>query len=199
MQMTQINISCTTQCLHPAELHYNLIKNSPALAPPAFSSMAAKPDKSNCLGGSSPATGCPGLAPSPHPSLFSLSTGQQRALFQCNHRRTQTRWRCPPHGLLNNTGIRTSGKPTGFRQTALLASRFSFLIALPPFFFPSTLPSLHSPLSPRLPVLLKKFSFSLSCWNETNDKCSWRPPSTPPPPHTPPSKSIMKRNQYSAD
>lgn len=41
---------------------------------------------------------------------------------QCNQSYTQTQWHCPPHGSLNNTGIRTLGKPTGFRQTALLPS-----------------------------------------------------------------------------
>ena len=120
---------------------------------------------------------------------------------QYNQGYTQTQWHCPQHGSLNNTGIRTLGKPTGFRQTALLPSLsvlFYFLIALPlsllqcllwthsPFLSFSLPPSFSLSLSslslsllvPRLSVLLKKFNLSLSCWNETNDKCSWRPPPT---------------------
>lgn len=190
MQMCQISTSCITQwslqVINPYWAALQPHQNSPALTPPAFSSMAAEPVEYSYLDWSSPPTGCPALASCTYPSPFSPSAGQQRAEFQCSHRQTQRR--CPPHGLLNNTGIHTLGKPTGSRHTALLASLFSFLKALPLFSSTLSLPA-------RLPALLKKFS--LSRWNETNDKCSWRPPSTPP--STPPSKSIMKHNQYSAD
>lgn len=65
----------------PAELHHNLIKNSPALAPPVISSMVAEPIVENRLCRASPPTGWPVLYSSSHSSLSSLSTGQQQAEF----------------------------------------------------------------------------------------------------------------------
>lgn len=169
MHMCQISTSCITQwsqqTINPHWAALQRHQNSPALTPPAFSSMAAEPVKCSYLDWSSPPTGCPALASSTYPSPFSLSTGEQRAKFQCNHRRTQTQWRCPPHGLLNNTGIHTLGKPTGFRHTALLASLFSFLIALP--LFSSTVPSLHLSLSPQDCLCFWKSSPSLAEMKQT--------------------------------
>lgn len=66
----------TKQQQNPAELHHNVIKNSPTLAPPVFSSMITEPIKENCLRRANPQQGVQRSVPSPtppslHPPLVS--------------------------------------------------------------------------------------------------------------------------------
>lgn len=80
---------------------------------------------------------------------------------QYNQSYTQTQWHCPPHGSLSNTGIRTLGEPTRFRQTSLLPSlslcTLFFSYSSAPLSF--TVPTLHSlSLSPS-----PSLSLTLSC------------------------------------
>lgn len=125
---------------------------------------------------------------------------------QYNQSYTQTQWHCPPHGSLSNTGIRTLGKPTRFRQTALLPSLsalffFSYSSASLSF----TVPTLHSlSLSPS-PLLSLVCQDCLYFWkSSTSPSLAGMKQTTSAAGGllqlcSPPSNSIMKHNQYSAD
>lgn len=101
-------------------------KNSPAFAPPVFSSMVAEPIKENGLCRANPPTGRPALSSSSHSSLSSLSTGQ-RAEFNTTraaHRHSGTvdhtvHWTTP--GYAHRESQQGLAKQLSFPQSALFS------------------------------------------------------------------------------
>lgn len=141
-----------------------------------------------------PTTGCPALSSSSHSSLSSLSTGQQRAEF------SSTRATSRHSGTVHRTVHWVTLGDAHWESQQGLGKQLSFYRSL--FFSCSSAPlfnslSLSLSLMPRLSLLLKKFTLSLSLLLEWTK----RQVQQPPPHLTPrlPPDSIMKHNQYSAD
>lgn len=98
---------------HPVELRHSLVKLTRSCSTCVFQHGCSKKNKKYCLCRAPTGRPSGSLFLPPSLPLFTLHwSAASRVQYKQSY--TQTQWHCPAHGSLNNTGIRTLGKPTGF-------------------------------------------------------------------------------------